>query len=78
MQYQSLVLDLANINLTLSIYARAVPEWRKPLPGMLLAAGHHFNLGPEEILFIGDYDTDAEAAASAKIQFQWADDFFNN
>ncbi len=77
-QYQCLVLDLVNAKPALAIQASVVPEWRKPQPGMLLAAGEYYDLDPDEIIFVGDYDTDAEAAASAGIQFFWAEDFFSS
>ncbi|MGL4378767.1 MAG: HAD-IA family hydrolase [Microcoleaceae cyanobacterium] len=50
-------------------------KFRKPNPGMLLAAIQHFD--PDgEILFVGDRDEDKGAATAAGIAFQWAEDFF--
>lgn len=40
---------------------------RKPSPGMLTHAINFFN--PDEVLFIGDKETDKKAAESAKIKF---------
>ncbi len=40
---------------------------RKPSPGMLYHAINFFN--PEEVLFIGDKDSDKKAAENAKIKF---------
>lgn len=77
LQYQNLSFELENACRTLKVQARAIPEWRKPQPGMLVAAGQYFNHRPDEAVFIGDHKTDAEAAASANMQFQWAADFFN-
>lgn len=50
------------------------PGWRKPNPGMLLAAmaGHD----PVACLFVGDSDDDRLAAEAAGCPFQFADDFF--
>lgn len=43
-------------------------EWRKPSPGMLLAAMRHFGARPAETPFVGDQPTDLEAAAHAHCQ----------
>lgn len=42
---------------------------RKPAPGLLLAALAHFNLPPEKALFVGDAQTDEQAAATAGVPF---------
>lgn len=45
-------------------------NWRKPRPGMLLAAAHYYNRPPHEILFIGDTpEADQAAAANAGARF---------
>lgn len=54
---------------------------RKPAPLLLEHAQtrwHSLGLldGPEQALFIGDQDTDREAAARAGIAFCWSKDFF--
>jgi len=52
------------------------PEWRKPAPGMLLAALADHNCDKSDAVFIGDSDEDQEAAANAGIKFVHADEFF--
>jgi HAD superfamily hydrolase (TIGR01662 family) len=76
-QYHHLVLNLETACPTLILQVRAIPEWRKPLPGMLLAAGQYFNLNLDALVFVGDHQTDAEAAEAAGIQFIWAEKFFS-
>lgn len=49
---------------------------RKPAPGMLLKAMSRFHAYPNETLFVGDMDTDKEAAFNAGAWFAWAHDFF--
>ncbi|MFZ5659339.1 MAG: HAD-IIIA family hydrolase [Pseudomonadota bacterium] len=49
---------------------------RKPAPGMLLEIMAHFGVAPAETLFVGDAQTDAEAARAAGMGFVWAWDFF--
>ena len=49
---------------------------RKPAPGLLLRLLDHFGVAPEEALFVGDLDSDAEAAARAGIAFVPAGLFF--
>ena len=51
-------------------------EWRKPQPGMLLQAMNDADVLPSETLFVGDFNTDYEAAAHAGCSFAWADEFF--
>jgi phosphoglycolate phosphatase-like HAD superfamily hydrolase len=50
--------------------------WRKPRPGMLLEACRTFEVAPSEAVFVGDHETDAEAAAAAGMRFVYADRFF--
>lgn len=77
-QYENLCLDLASACPQLSLIVKADPQWRKPQPGMLLSAGQYYNLDPGEMMFVGDYKTDEEAAATAGIRFAWADAFFDS
>ncbi|MEJ2758083.1 MAG: HAD-IIIA family hydrolase [Anaerolineales bacterium] len=51
-------------------------DCRKPNPGMLLAALDDFGLTPEEAFYVGDMDSDREAAANAGMDFYTAGDFF--
>jgi D-glycero-D-manno-heptose 1,7-bisphosphate phosphatase len=50
---------------------------RKPKPGMLLTLMEHYRLQPEDTVFIGNHETDREAAASAGTAFIWSRDFFS-
>lgn len=52
-------------------------DCRKPQPGMLLQAATAFQVSPEESLFVGDMQTDRDAADHAGFWFQWAHDFFD-
>jgi len=56
-------------------FARA-DDCRKPNPGMLLQALEEADLRPEDAFFVGDMDTDQQAAENAGIQFFWAEQFF--
>jgi len=60
---------------TEALYAIDCPN-RKPAPGALLDAMARFQAEPEECLFVGDRDSDCEAAAAAGIDFAWAREFF--
>jgi D-glycero-D-manno-heptose 1,7-bisphosphate phosphatase len=51
-------------------------DCRKPNPGMLNQALTDFGVSPEYAFFVGDKDTDRQAAESAGIKFFWADEFF--
>ena len=51
-------------------------NYRKPRPGMLIAAMRHFNCLPEQTIMIGDRDDDMYAAHRAGTGFEWAKDFF--
>jgi HAD superfamily hydrolase (TIGR01662 family) len=56
------------------------PEWdpayRKPAPGMLLAAMADAGCEREETLFVGDWAEDEAAAVRAGCAFAWANEFF--
>lgn len=51
-------------------------SWRKPNPGMLLAAARKFKVPLGDCLMIGDDIVDKDAAANAGMSFQYAVDFF--
>jgi HAD superfamily hydrolase (TIGR01662 family) len=76
MDYVNLAADLAKACPALNLIVRSDPEWRKPQPGMLLSALQYFQIEADDALYIGDYETDAEAAKSAGLPFCWADAFF--
>lgn len=62
---------------------RAVTEFareddcRKPNPGMLLQAMEETGMTPEDTIFVGDRDSDQEAAENAGVRFYWAEEYFN-
>jgi D-glycero-D-manno-heptose 1,7-bisphosphate phosphatase len=61
---------------------RAVKEFareadcRKPNAGMLFQALAEHAVRPEQAFFVGDRETDRQAAGNAGIDFFWAADFF--
>ncbi len=65
-------------NGTVKKYARESLH-RKPNPGMLLTLARRAKFDdPTQILFVGDLDTDREAAERAGIRFAWAAEFFSS
>jgi D-glycero-D-manno-heptose 1,7-bisphosphate phosphatase len=56
-------------------YAAECPN-RKPAPGALLDALARFEVRSQDCLFVGDLDTDRQAAEAAGVPFQWAWHFF--
>ena len=57
-------------------YIEIDSTWRKPAPGMLLAACSRSSVLPSEALFVGDMESDELAAFNAGCAFRWADEFF--
>jgi len=51
-------------------------HWRKPNPGMLLQAAADGLYEPEECVFVGDQDSDREAAAAINMPYYDQEDFF--
>jgi D-glycero-D-manno-heptose 1,7-bisphosphate phosphatase len=60
---------------TIPEYAFPCPN-RKPAPGAILDALHRFRARPDHCLFVGDQESDRQAAASAGVPFLWAQEFF--
>lgn len=56
-------------------YAIHCPN-RKPAPGAILDALKRFGARPQDCLFVGDMETDEQAATAAGVPFRWASDFF--
>jgi HAD superfamily hydrolase (TIGR01662 family) len=67
--YAQLVRVFRDAGKPLDLHISADPAWRKPLPQMLLAACQHYRLPPDQAVFVGDYDTDEQAATAAGIAF---------
>jgi len=51
-------------------------ECRKPKPGMLLEAMEDAGVSADETIFVGDFETDEQAAENAGVRFYWAEVFF--
>lgn len=51
-------------------------DCRKPNPGMLLQAMREAQVDPNETLFVGDMESDQQAAQAAGMGFCWAEEFF--
>jgi len=49
---------------------------RKPAPGMLLDLMHRLGYRPEDTTYVGDQESDRQAAEAAGVRFVWASDFF--
>lgn len=75
--YEAIVASLMAAAGALEIHVSAAPEWRKPEPGMLLAACERHGVSPSEAIFVGDAKTDAEAAHAAGMSYIPADRFFD-
>jgi len=60
-----------------AMHPQWLPSWRKPSPGMLLAAMKRTKSVPAETIMISNSSDDYEAAAAAKVTFMWADEFFD-
>lgn len=60
---------------TIPRYATRCPN-RKPAAGAIIDALAHFEAKPEDCLFVGDQESDRQAAEAAGVEFRWASDFF--
>ena len=60
-------------------FASEYSQWkhyRKPLPGMIEAIADYEGESRDRVIYIGDHDTDRQAAEAAGVKFMWAKDFF--
>ncbi|MGC9348736.1 MAG: HAD-IA family hydrolase [Anaerolineae bacterium] len=76
--YDTLVRDFEFSGGRLELHISADPSWRKPRPGMLLAACRRYGLSIAQAVFVGDAETDAEAALAAGMGFIFEDEFFDH
>lgn len=53
-------------------------DCRKPQPGMLLQAMADYQTAVPETFFVGDLETDRQAAENAGVDFFWAAEFFGS
>jgi histidinol phosphatase-like enzyme len=51
-------------------------DWRKPCPGMLVAAMRDWQHARGDTVFVGDMDSDQQAAAAADVAYIDAESFF--
>jgi len=56
-------------------FAVARSPRKKPNPGMLLEWMREFGVSPVDTVFVGDSESDRQAAEAAGCRFQWADEF---
>ncbi|PYP89011.1 MAG: hypothetical protein DMF61_04750 [Blastocatellia bacterium AA13] len=56
--------------------AKSSCERRKPGAEMLNSAIRRFGVPPGEVLFVGDLESDRQAAFNAGVRFTWSWDFF--
>ncbi len=56
--------------------ARRESRFRKPAAGMIEYLMDAFGVLPVDTVYVGDMDTDREAAEAAGVGFAWADAFF--
>lgn len=52
------------------------PPRKKPSPAMLNELMAELGFTPDQTIFVGDQESDREAAQAAGVSFQWATDFF--
>lgn len=61
-----------------TIFVSWSPKWRKPSPGALLFAQKLLRIAPQELCYVGDEDSDREAAEAAGMRFvdvrEWQND----
>lgn len=49
---------------------------RKPAPGMILEIMQELGYERDETIYVGDMESDEQAARAAGVRFEWAKDFF--
>jgi len=65
-----------------AIGARSRPSYacendrRKPGPGMILGLARRLGYALDDVVFVGDQESDRQAAQAAGVRFEWAQDFF--
>jgi HAD superfamily hydrolase (TIGR01662 family) len=69
-------IDKATNNHVLSVDPGLDPNWRKPNPGMLLAAMRHYDIAASDTVYVGNGPEDAQAAEAAGVAYRHAGDFF--
>jgi FMN phosphatase YigB (HAD superfamily) len=60
---------------SIDVAVSAHPGWRKPQAGMLGQVAYWCNITPERLVYIGDTDTDAQAAATVGARYLDAADW---
>jgi len=75
-QFEELTEAFNRSSTTLDLRAAADPMWRKPQPGMLWEACRLNGVSTAEACFIGDMDSDAQAAQLAGMTFYSANNYF--
>ena len=56
---------------------KAENDWRKPGGAMIVKAMRSYHVSAEDTLFVGDMDSDREAAEAAGVGYEDAEDFFS-
>jgi HAD superfamily hydrolase (TIGR01662 family) len=74
--YDSVEQRMGNGRGSMDLHISADPCWRKPEPGMLLAACSQVGISLSEAVFVGDSKTDADAARAVGVAFVSAGEFF--
>jgi len=74
--YGELSRELSAAAPSLRLIPSAEPDWRKPAPGMLLAACTSAQIDPTAAVFVGDMETDADAATAAGVAYIHPTAFF--
>jgi histidinol phosphatase-like enzyme len=74
--YADLVAEFQEVIHPLNAHISAKSAWRKPNPGMLVEACTYHNITRENATFVGDADTDRDAATNAGMDFVFTERFF--